>query len=70
MDQRSRKLMTMHKALHTRDDVNRLPKYWTLPFRQTKEYNWKKATGERSTWTLLENSKTIEHEDDSDTNWY
>ena len=24
MDQRTRKLMTMHKALHSRDDVNRL----------------------------------------------
>ena len=24
MDQRTRKLMTMHKALHPRDDVNRL----------------------------------------------
>ena len=49
MDQRTRKLMTMHKALHPRDDVDRLyiSRKEDLPALKTAlthRYNDKKAT--------------------------
>ena len=41
MDQRTRKLMTMHKALHPRDDVDRL-------YVSRKEGGWRLASIEDS----------------------
>ena len=44
---------------------------WTLPYRLTTEYNWKKAKRSISTSTFLGIEKTVEHEsnDYSNCNW-
>ena len=73
MDHRKRKLITMHKALHPRDDIDRLHisrKEGGRGFASIEETKEKlKETEKRNKYLdLARELKTMEHESDGDTN--